>query len=150
MVKWQKSISSTLALKKQFFCSARHQIAYKITCFTYYVYQSVSPWACECICLSISAVKSKNGTEMMENQSEESAIAFCVYSVAQVYLHAYMCACLCARTCACLCVCACVSACMYWVLLACTQLCGWVLHNWRIPLLTPANLLNLSDQTMKH
>ena len=30
---------------------------------------------------------------MMENQSEESAIAFFAYSVAHVYLYAYLCTC---------------------------------------------------------
>ena len=35
----------------------------------------------------------KNVIEMMENQSEELAIAFFVYSVAHVYLYAYLCTC---------------------------------------------------------
>ena len=47
---------------------------------------------------------SKNVTKMMENQSEELAIAFCVYSVAHVYLHAYVLACVCVHACVFVCV----------------------------------------------
>ena len=85
-------------------CTASNCI--KMTCFTYLTYQLVSLWTCQCICLSTLAVESENVTEIWKIKSEESAIAFYVYFVVHVYLHANVCACehahvfVCARMCA--------------------------------------------------
>ena len=148
-------------------CTASNCI--KMTCFTYLTYQLVSLWTCQCICLSTLAVESENVTEIWKIKSEESAIAFYVYFVVHVYLHANVCACehahvfVCARVCALtrVRICACAHTCvcayvrvrvrarMYWAL-ARAQLCGWALHIDAFPLFTQANLLNLSDQTKKH
>ena len=101
-------------------CTASNCI--KMTCFTYLTYQLVSLWTCQCICLSTLAVESENVTEIWKIKSEESAIAFYVYFVVHVYLHANVCACehahmfvcarVCAHACAHACVCACVRACV--------------------------------------
>ena len=120
-------------------CTASNCI--KMTCFTYLTYQLVSLWTCQCICLSTLAVESENVTEIWKIKSEESAIAFYVYFVVHVYLHAKVCACEHAHVFACACVCALVRvhmlarACAH-VLSASTCAIVWVgVACWRIPLI---------------
>ena len=121
-----------------------------MTYFTYLTYQLVNLWTCQCICSSTLAVESENVTEIWRIKSEESAIAFFVYFVEHLYLHAYVWAFehahvfVCVRACMCLCVRVCACA------LACAQLCWWALHIDAFPIFTQANFLYLSDQTMKH
>ena len=157
MAKWLKNISSASHLhlhlicicissasaKKTLFllCTASNCI--KMTCFTYLTYQLVSLWTCQCICLSTLAVKSEKVTEIWKIKSEESAIAFYVYFVVHVFLHANVCACEHALVFMCACVCALARVRMR----ACAHACARVLSastcsivrvgvtTWRIPLI---------------
>ena len=119
----------------------------KRTCFTYLTYQLVSLWTCQCICLSTLAVKSENVTEIWKIKSEESAIAFYVYFVVHVFLHANVCACEHALVFMCACVCALARVRMRACAHACARACACVLSAsmcaivwvgvayWHIPLI---------------
>ena len=88
-----------------------------------------------------------------------------VYVCVQVCAVVFVCVCASAQACVCMymriCVCVCARVCArvrvrvrvrarMRATVACAQLCGWELHIDAFPIFTPANLLNLSDQTMKH
>ena len=77
-------------------------------------------------------------------------ILLCMCICMQMCARVSMPTCLCVRVFERLRVCACmrVCACVYWAL-ARAELCGWALHIDASPLFTQANLLNLTDQTMK-